>query len=327
LRRYVIKRLLLVFPTLIGVSVLIFMLVRLMPGDPVSMYVGAEQASEQQIAIVKRDLGLDKPLPVQYLYYVRKLVQGDMGHSFGSKMPVRELIFERLPATAELGFTALVIALAIAIPIGVISAVRPYSWLDNVTMTGALMGISLPTFWVGLLLILLFALQLGVTPASGRGTPLTEALAGLFAGNTAAFMSMFTHLILPAVTLSTALMGLVTRLIRSSMLEVLHADYVRTARAKGLAERKVVFRHALRNALIPVVTVVGLQVGGLLSGSVITETVFAWPGVGRLVINAVLQRDYPVVQGVTLVFTVVFILVNLVVDLGYAFIDPRIRYD
>jgi peptide/nickel transport system permease protein len=252
---------------------------------------------------------------------------GDMGRSFGSKLPVAQVIFERLPATMELGFTALLVALLIAIPVGVISAVRRYSWLDNVAMTGALLGISLPTFWVGLLLILLFALQLGLTPASGRGMPVPEALIGLVTGDLAAFTKMFKHLVLPALTLSTALMGLVTRLVRSSMLEVLHADYVRTARAKGLRERKVIFRHALRNAMIPVVTVVGLQIGGLLSGSVITETVFAWPGVGRMVVNAVLQRDYPVVQGVTLVFTVVFIVVNLVVDLGYAFVDPRIRYD
>ncbi|MDB4895819.1 MAG: Dipeptide transport system permease protein DppB [Firmicutes bacterium] len=327
MRRYIIKRLLLVIPTLIGVSVLIFLLVRLMPGDPVSMYVGVEQSSDQQIAIVKQELGLDKPMPIQYLYYVKRLAMGDMGRSFGSKLPVAEVIFERLPATMELGFTALIIALLIAIPVGVVSAVRRYSWVDNTAMTGALLGISLPTFWVGLLLILLFALQLGLTPASGRGTPVPQALAGLLTGDVAGFTNMFKHMILPAVTLSTALMGLVTRLVRSSMLEVMHADYVRTARSKGLKERNVIFRHALRNAMIPVITVIGLQIGGILSGSVITETVFAWPGVGRMVVTAVLQRDYPVVQGVTLVFTVVFIAVNLVVDLGYAFVDPRIRYD
>lgn len=327
MRRYILQRLLLVFPTLFGVSVFIFALVRFMPGDPATIFIGVENATPEQVALVRSQLGLDRPLPVQYVRYVGRVLQGDLGNSFNSRSPVAQLIFERLPATIELGLSALLIALLIAIPVGVISAVRPYSWIDTSAMSAALVGISMPTFWTGLLLILLFALELGVTPASGRGQPMAEAVTGLFSGNAAILKKSLSHLILPAVTLSTALVGLITRLVRSSMLEVLHADYVRTARAKGLPERRVVLKHALRNALIPVVTVLGLQVGGLLSGSVITETVFAWPGVGRLVINAVLQRDYPVVQGVTLVFTVVFILVNLTVDLGYAAIDPRIRYD
>jgi ABC-type dipeptide/oligopeptide/nickel transport system permease component len=327
LRRYILKRFLLVIPTLLGVSILIFALVRLMPGDPATMYLGIENATAEQVALVRRSMGLDQSMPIQYFRYVEHALKGDLGISYGSRQPVAKLISERMPATTELGIAALLLALAVAIPVGVISAVRPYSWLDTSAMSAALVGISMPTFWVGLLFIYLFALHLGLTPASGRGAPITQAVFTLFSGDPAVLKKSFLHLVLPAMTLSTALLGLVTRLVRSSMLEVLHSDFVRTARAKGLPERLVIFRHALRNALIPVVTVVGLQVGGLLSGSVITETVFAWPGVGRLVINAVLQRDYPVVQGVALVFAVIFIIINLVVDIGYGFVDPRIRYD
>ena len=325
--RYIVRRLLLLIPTLFGVSVIIFALVRLMPGDPAQIFVGVEQASEEQMAVVRHEMGLDRSLPVQYGFYVARLARGDLGNSFANRFPVATLVADRFPATVELALAALLIALIIAVPVGVVSAVRQYSWLDNLAMGGALVGVSMPTFWLGLLLILLFALQLQWLPASGIGTPVWESFGPLFRGQPQPLLASLQHLLLPALTLSTALLGLLVRLVRSSMLDVLHADYVRTARAKGLNERLVIYRHAFRNALIPVVTLVGLQIGGLLSGSVITETVFAWPGIGRLVIDAILQRDYPIVQGVTLVFALVFVLSNLLVDLSYGLLDPKIRYD
>ncbi len=314
-------------PLLFGVSLVIFLLLRLIPGDPVLIMIGVENATPEEVVRLREVLGLDKGLHVQYLKFLGRLVRGDLGTSLGADEPVSLLIGERLPATIELTLAALFVSLAIAVPVGVVSAVRKYSALDTGGTIAALLGISMPSFWLGVMLIFLFALRLGWLPASGRGEPF---LAGVWtlvtSGSPGGLFLAIQHLILPAVTLGTALAAVATRLIRSSMLEVMSQDYVRTARAKGLQGRRVVMHHALRNALIPVVTVVGLEFGALLGGAVITETIFAWPGIGRLAIRSIVQRDFPVVQGVVLMIAVVRIGANLAVDVLYAIIDPRIRY-
>ncbi|MDQ7842200.1 MAG: ABC transporter permease [Armatimonadota bacterium] len=325
--RYILQRLLATIPVLFGVSLVIFGLLRLIPGDPVVIMIGAENATAEEILRLRHVLGLDRSLPVQYLKFLGRLVTGDLGTSLSSDEPVRQLIAERLPATIELALAAVVVALAIAIPVGVISAVRKYSLLDTAGTVAAMLGISMPNFWLGVMLIFLFALRLGWLPASGRGEPVLSGLWMLLtSGNPAGLITAVVHLILPAVTLGSALAAVVTRLTRSSMLEVIGQDYIRTARAKGLQGSRVVVRHALRNALIPVVTVIGLDLGALLGGAVITETIFAWPGIGRLAIRSIVQRDFPVVQGVVLMIAVVRIAANLAVDVIYALIDPRIRY-
>jgi peptide/nickel transport system permease protein len=324
---YIARRLLGMIPLLLGVSVVIFALIRLIPGDPVVIMIGAENASVEEVARLRRVLGLDQGLHVQYLRFLERILRGDLGRSLASDEPVALLIRERLPATIELTLAAMTIALAIAIPAGVLAAVRRYSVVDTVSTVGALLGISMPNFWLGVMLIFLFALRLGWLPASGRGEPVLAGVGSLLVtGSPAALAAAATHLVLPAVTLGSALAAVVTRLMRSSMLEVIGQDYIRTARAKGLRGGRVVVRHALRNALIPVVTVVGLEFGALLGGAVITETIFAWPGIGRLAIRSIVQRDFPVVQGVVLMIAVVRVLANLCVDVAYAAIDPRIRY-
>ncbi|MDQ7860034.1 MAG: ABC transporter permease [Armatimonadota bacterium] len=325
--RYIARRLLGMIPLLLGVSVVIFALIRLIPGDPVVIMIGAENASVEEVARLRRVLGLDQGLHVQYLRFLGRILRGDLGRSLASDEPVALLIRERLPATIELTLAATTIALAIAIPAGVLAAVRRYSAVDTASTVGALLGVSMPNFWLGVMLIFLFALRLGWLPASGRGEPVLAGVGSLLVtGNPAGLATAATHLILPAVTLGSALAAVVTRLMRSSMLEVIGQDYIRTARAKGLRGGRVVLRHALRNALIPVVTVVGLEFGALLGGAVITETIFAWPGIGRLAIRSIVQRDFPVVQGVVLMIAVVRVLANLCVDVAYAAIDPRIRY-
>lgn len=314
-------------PLVLGVSVVIFTILRLIPGDPVLIMIGVENATPEEIVRLRHVLGLDQGIHVQYLRFLERLVTGNLGTSLSSDEPVIRLIRERLPATIELTLAAMTVALAIAIPAGVISAIRKYSVLDTAGTVVALLGISMPNFWLGVMLIFLFALRLGWLPASGRGEPLLASLGMLLAsGNPAGLIAAVSHLILPAVTLGAALAAVVTRLTRSSMLEVIGQDFVRTARAKGLHGRRVVLRHALRNALIPVVTVVGLEFGALLGGAVITETIFAWPGIGRLAIRSIVQRDFPVVQGVVLMIAIVRICANLGVDVIYALIDPRIRY-
>ncbi|MDR7423350.1 MAG: ABC transporter permease, partial [Armatimonadota bacterium] len=309
--RYIARRLLGMIPLLLGVSVVIFALIRLIPGDPVVIMIGAENASVEEVARLRRVLGLDQGLHVQYLRFLGRILRGDLGRSLASDEPVALLIRERLPATIELTLAATTIALAIAIPAGVLAAVRRYSAVDTASTVGALLGVSMPNFWLGVMLIFLFALRLGWLPASGRGEPVLAGVGSLLVtGNPAGLATAATHLILPAVTLGSALAAVVTRLMRSSMLEVIGQDYIRTARAKGLRGGRVVLRHALRNALIPVVTVVGLEFGALLGGAVITETIFAWPGIGRLAIRSIVQRDFPVVQGVVLMIAVVRVLAN-----------------
>jgi peptide/nickel transport system permease protein len=325
--RYIVSRLLGMIPLLLGVSVVVFALIRLIPGDPVVIMIGAEQATPEEVARLRGLLGLDQGIHVQYLRFLGRLVTGDLGTSIASHEPVGRLIVERLPATIELTLAAVGVALAIAIPVGVLSAVRRYTAVDTAGTIAALIGISMPNFWLGVMLIFLFSVRLGWLPASGRGEPAVAGLAALLtAGNPATLGLTVSHLILPAVTLGSALAAVITRLTRSSMLEVIGQDYIRTARAKGLRGTRVVLRHALRNALIPVVTIIGLEFGTLLGGAVITETIFAWPGIGRLAIRSIIQRDFPVVQGVVLMIAVVRICASLAVDVAYAAIDPRIRY-
>jgi peptide/nickel transport system permease protein len=325
--RFIVRRLLGLIPLLLGVSVVIFALMRLIPGDPVVIMIGVENATPEEMARLRRVLGLDQSLPIQYARFLGRLVTGDLGISLASDEPVSRLIRERLPATVELALAALAVALVIAIPAGVISAVKRYSAVDTAGTVAALLGISMPNFWLGVMLIFLFSVRLGWLPASGRGEPVLAGLGALLAsGSLSGLGTAITHLALPAMTLGSALAAVVTRLTRSSMLEVIAQDYIRTARAKGLRGTRVVMRHALRNALIPVVTVVGLEFGTLLGGAVITETIFAWPGIGRLAIRSIIQRDFPVVQGVVLMIAIVRVWANLAVDVAYAAIDPRIRY-
>jgi peptide/nickel transport system permease protein len=325
--RFIARRLAAMIPLLVGISLVIFALLRLIPGDPVVIMIGAENATAEEVARLRRVLGLDQGIHVQYARFLGRIARGDLGRSISSDEPVARLIRERLPATIELTLAAMAVALAIAVPAGVISAIRKYSAVDVAGTVAALLGISMPNFWLGVMLIFLFALRLGWLPASGRGDPFLAGVWSLVAtGSAASLEAAVRHLILPAVTLGAALAAVTTRLTRSSMLEVIAQDFVRTARAKGLPGRRIVFHHALRNALIPVVTVIGLEFGALLGGAVITETIFAWPGIGRLAIRSIVQRDFPVVQGVVLMIAVVRICANLAVDVVYAIIDPRIRY-
>ncbi len=302
--RYVARRLLFLAPTVFGVVTLVFFFIHLIPGDPVEVMLGetAEAAAEEAL---RDNLGLNDPLPAQYGNFLGGLARGNLGDSFFYRKPVREVLLERLGPTVELSLAAMLVALLIAIPIGVLAAVKQYGAFDNVSMLVALIGVSMPNFWLGPLLIWLFSLHIEWFPVGGKEGWLS--------------------LVLPAITLGTALAAILSRMTRASMLEILNEDFVRTARAKGLPERTVLFKHVLRNALIPVVTIAGLQLGALLSGAVITENVFAWPGLGTLFIEALQSRDYPVVQGCVLFFSLGYVLVNLLVDLLYAAVDPRIR--
>jgi peptide/nickel transport system permease protein len=306
MRRYLARRLANAALTLLGVSLAVFLLLRAIPGDPARMML-PEGTPEEDVARLRVLLGLDRPLPVQYLLFLRDAARGDFGESIQHQAPAIALVGERLPATVELSLAALALALGVAIPAGIVAAVYRQTAYDHLATLAALAGQSIPHFWLGIMLILGFSVQLGWLPTSGRDGP--------------------GHLVLPTITLAAFMMALFARLTRSGMLEVLRADYVRTARAKGAREERVVIGHALKNAAIPLVTVVGLQFGALLGGAVVTETVFAWPGVGKLVIDAIHRRDYPVVQAVLLVSAALFIAINLLVDLAYAALDPRIRYE
>jgi peptide/nickel transport system permease protein len=308
LLRYALGRLLGTVPVLFGVTLLVFLMAWVTPGDPVVAMLGeaSQGISRQALEDLRSELGLDRPLPVQYVGYVAGLLRGDLGNSVRSRRPVLAEIRDRLPATIELALAALTIAVALGVTLGVLAAVRKRTWVDGAAIAVALVGVSIPVFWSGFLLMIVFALELGWLPASGRGT--------------------WRHLVLPAVTVGVSSAAFIARITRGAVLEALAQDYVRTAKAKGLAPRRVVLRHALRNALLPIVTVVGLQLGGLLGGAVLTETVFAWPGVGRLLVDAIVSRDLPLVQGSVLVVSLLFILVNLAVDLSYAAINPKVRY-
>jgi peptide/nickel transport system permease protein len=311
---YILRRLLFAIPVLIGASFLVFVSIRMVPGDP-AIAIAGELATPELREQVRRDLRLDDPILIQYGVYLERTLRGDMGQSVRTRLPVWDEIMIRLPRTMQLAILSLILAAAIGIPIGVLSATRANSWVDGGSMIFALLGVSMPVFWLGLMLIVLFAVTLPrwlgldapILPPTGTGT--------------------WKHYIMPVITLAANSMAIQARMTRACMLEVLRTDYIRTARAKGLAEWKVIYKHALRNALVPIVTIIGLQFGTLLGGAVLTETVFAWPGIGRLLIDAISFRDYPVIQGTVLFIAVGFVLVNLLVDVLYAYLDPRIRYN
>jgi peptide/nickel transport system permease protein len=324
--RYVAQRLLHTLVVLFGVSLLTFALIHLTPGDPVLVMLGTD-ATPAELERLRHLLGLDQPLYIQFGQYVGRLLSGQMGDSIFQHQPVSKLIGERFPATLELTVAAMLIAVVVGLLTGIISALVPYSVFDVTAMLLALSGVAMPVFWLGMLGILLFALQLGWLPSFGRGEPLPDAVQAWFRyGDPGDLVDALKHLVLPAITLGAFSTALISRLVRSAMLDVLGQDYVRTARAKGLAEVLIVSRHALPNALIPVVTVIGLQVGALLGGALLAETIFAWPGIGRLLIQAINQRDYPLVQGIVLITALIVSLINLTVDLLYGAINPRVRY-
>jgi ABC-type dipeptide/oligopeptide/nickel transport system permease component len=304
MRRYLLVSVFHAASVVLGVSLLSFVFMRL-SGDPVMLMLPPD-ATHQQIEEFRERLGFNEPLPLQYLAFLSRAVHGDFGKSLRHQQPAMPLVLERLPATMELAVAGMGLALVVAVPFGILSACRRGSVVDYLGMGGSLLGLSMPNFWVGIVGILIFSVNLRLLPTAGRGT--------------------WAQLVLPALALGSYLMALIARLTRSGMLEVLGQDYVRTARAKGLAEHTVIWRHALKNSLIPLVTVVGLQMGELLGGTVVIETVFAWPGVGRLIIQAVFQRDYPLVQAAVFVLALIFVAANLMVDLTYRFLDPRIRY-
>jgi len=388
---YIMRRLVATIPVLIGVSLLVFSFVHLIPGDPAIALLG-ERASEENVARIRERLGLNEPLPVQYVRFVvgkitfpkvtddmhitaddkpaiqlgdkvlfkqgqtwtdqyelvscrmitsrlfcheGGVIWGDLGRSIHGNIPVATELKRRFPATAELSIMAIIIAILIGIPIGIISALKRNSLIDTFTMVGALVGVSMPIFWLAILLMYVFGLLLGWLPTGGRISvgitvePITGMyiLDSLLAHDIPATIDAVRHIILPAMALATIPLAIIARMMRSSMLEVLGMDYVRTARAKGLSERVVISRHVVRNAMLPVITIIGLQFGSLLGGAILTETVFSWPGIGKWVFDAISGRDYPIVQSVTLLIAVIFVLINLLVDISYAFLNPRIRYD
>jgi peptide/nickel transport system permease protein len=329
----VLERVLAVIPIMFGVAIAVFFFMRLTPGDPVDIMMGeAGFVSEGEIENLRQEFNLDKPLHVQLYLFLAGVVRGDLGNSYAKHAPVSELIAERLPATIELALGALLFGLVVAIPIGIISAVKQYSALDRVSMAGAFLGISMPAFWLGIILMLVFSVRLQWLPVAGRIDYDAElqtvtglyVLDSILTGNKAALISSLRHLALPSISLGAAMAATVARILRSSMLEVLRQDYVILARAKGLLEFLVVTKHALRNALIPTVTVVGLQVGVLLGGNMIVETVFAWPGLGRLVVQAIFSRDFPLVQGAVMIYAFIFVMANLIVDVLYTYLNPKI---
>jgi ABC-type dipeptide/oligopeptide/nickel transport system permease component len=330
---YLFHRLAGTVPVLLLISLLVFLLIHAAPGDPTLLLLG-EETNAAEVARAKERWGLDQPLYVQYLKFLKSAAAGDFGKSFKYAEPVINVIKTRLPATIELAFFAILIAMLLAVPLGVWSGSRPNSWIDNVGTTFGLFGISMPSFWLAIMLILLLAGVLNLLPTSGRST---YGIAGpeqtgfyifdsILQKNWPAVWDALTHIFLPALALGVNMLGILMRVTRSSILEVLNEDYIQTARAKGLREKNVVWRHVTTNALIPVITVVGLELGTLLSGSIIVETVFAWPGIGSLLITALNARDYPLVTGIVMTYTLAFVAINLIIDGLYAVVDPRIRY-
>src|SRR4051794_14086128 len=332
--RFILTRLTLIVPTFIGITLVAFFLIRLVPGDPIETMAGERGIDPARHEALRRELGLDRPILVQYGIYLGRLLQGDLGKSMITQERVISEFASLFPATVELGLCAILFAIVFGLPAGIVAAVRRNSIFDHGVMSVSLAGYSMPIFWWGLLLILFFSVQLGLTPVSGRIAvqyyiePVTGFLLidSLLSDDQGAFRSALAHLILPTVVLGTVPLAVIARMTRSAMLEVLGEDYIRTARAKGLSNLRVIALHALRNALIPVVTVIGLQVGVLFIGAILTETIFSWPGVGKWLIEAINRRDYPVLQGGTLLIGVVVMSVNLLVDLTYGLINPRIRH-
>lgn len=330
---YITKRLLMLIPVLIGVSILSFSLIHLAPGDP-ALTISGEHASPQIINAIREKYGLDKPLSTQYWVWLKQILHGDLGRSIVSNEYVTKEILERFPNTVELTIFAMIFAVVIGSIAGIISASRQYSVFDYSFMGVALFGVSMPVFWLGIMLMMIFGVYLRWLPISGRISMMISfqritgfyLLDSIITGNFAAFISILRYLILPSIALSTIPMATIARVTRSSMLEVLRQDFIRTERAKGLSERMVIYKHAVKNAMIPVITVIGLNFGLLLAGAILTETVFSWPGIGRYVVDAVNMRDYPVVQGCLLFFASMFVIVNLITDIIYVYIDPRIHY-
>jgi peptide/nickel transport system permease protein/oligopeptide transport system permease protein len=302
---YLLRRVALAIPTLLGVTVLIFLLIRMIPGDPARVIAGLT-ASDEEVQRMRVELGLTRPIHVQYGIFLRQLLRGNLGVSAVTRAPVAEEIRLRMPQTVELAIASIVVAIVVGLAAGIISATRQYSTLDFVVMGVALFGVSIPIFWLGLMLMLLFSVYLRWLPAGGFGGP--------------------AHFVLPTIALAAFSVAIIARMTRSSLLETFNQDYVRTARAKGVRQPAVILRHALKNALIPILTVIGLQFGALLGGAILTERTFAWPGMGTLLVNAISSRDYPVIQGIVLMFAILFAFVNLVVDVLYAYVDPRIHY-
>jgi peptide/nickel transport system permease protein len=306
--RYLYKRLLLLIPVLLGITLLTFLVMKMIPGDPLQVLIDpkARELDPEVVAAIRAKWGLDDPLHIQYFKFLSRAVKGDFGFSYRFQRDVTITVLERIPATATLAFSALVLAMLIGVTLGIVSAVRHRSWVDVGSMMFALGGVSVPSFWLGLMLMYVFGVYTHILPPSGYGS--------------------WKNLVLPTITLGLSSSGVLARLTRSSMLNVMRTEYITTARAKGVSERVVIYRHAMRNAMIPVVTILGVQVGGLLSGAVVTESVFAWPGVGRLMLDSIMNRDLPVVQGCVAMIACIYVLSNLLVDLTYAVVDPRIRY-
>jgi peptide/nickel transport system permease protein len=304
--RYLLHRLLLLLPTLLGALTLVFFLISFVPGDPVEVMLG-ETASAADKEELRRQLGLDQAVLIRYAGFLAGLARGDLGHSLYENASVSQLVTSRLPATFELTLSAMLVAIVIAFPLATLAAIHHDTWIDRLALSSSLLGISMPNFWLGPLLMILVSIQLGWLPVSGRGS--------------------FSHLILPSVTLGMAMAAILTRILRSSLLRIIDLDYVRAARAKGVGEPSVWVKHLLRNALLPVITIIGLQFGSLLAGSIITETIFSWPGVGRLTVQAIQTRDYPLVQGCVLVVASGYLFVNFLTDIFYSLIDPRISYE
>lgn len=331
--RYVAKRLLQAIPVLLGLSIVVFLIMRVFSPDPAPVVLG-EHATREAMDAWRDMQGLNDPIVVQYFRFLTGALRGDLGESYYTHAAVAKEILTRFPATIELAIVAILFASVIGISLGVISAVHKGSPIDGFSTVLALIGVSMPIFWLGILLIILFAGMLHVLPSGGRIDPLLQPVGGtglflldtLLSGDFEAFVDAARHMVLPALALSMYSMAIITRMTRSSMLDTLNEDYVRTARAKGLSASKVNVRHALRNAMLPVSTVIGLQLGSLLGGAMLTETVFAWPGVGKFIVECILKSDFPVVQGAVLLIGVTFVLINLVVDLIYAWLDPRIKY-
>ncbi len=349
--RYTINRLISVIPTLLGVTIVIFMLIRLIPGDPAVAMLG-ERATAENVARIREQWGLNRPafldrealergdvrgfFDSQYTRYLARLLRGDMGTSIHRHIPIADELKHRFPATIELALLSMSIAVLVGLPIGVLSAARHNSLLDNVSMVASLVGVSMPIFWLGLMEIMLFSVTLHWFPVGGRLSHDIDIQAitnlyvvdSIITGNWAALWDALKHLIMPGLALATIPTAIIARMTRASMLDVLQADYIRTARAKGLREQIVLYRHALKNAFLPVVTIIGIQLGNLLAGAVLTETIFAWPGIGKWgLYDAIVGRDYPIVQGAALLIALIIVLINLLVDLSYAFLDPRIQYE
>ncbi|WP_084234653.1 ABC transporter permease [Papillibacter cinnamivorans] len=331
--KFIIKRLLLLIPVLIGVSIIVFVIMRVFSPDPAPIVLG-QHATVAATEAWREANGLNAPLHIQYLNFIKGVFTGDFGTSYYTKTPVIREIMARFPATIELAVSSIIFASILGIVIGTVSAVKKNTVVDSAGMVTALLGVSMPIFWLGILLIILFAGVLHILPSGGRIDPLLRPdtvtgfylIDSLVAGNMKAFVDALRHLILPTVALGMYSMAIIARMTRSTMLDTLGQDYIRTARAKGITEGKVIRKHALRNALIPIVTVIGLQLGSLLGGAVLTETVFSWPGIGSYTVNCILKSDFPVVQGVVMLVAITFVIINLVVDIIYAFLDPRIKY-